>query len=188
VICTLTAMCRNKQDGTVVLKTNDHVMITLFTLSSICLHLWTQPLDSNQYAALLQQIHQEKQYEYALCNLALERTHRKEIIQLTQDVMHCHKEFEQGLMNMAFELGLLLPVGMDSTHRERLSAIKSTNQEAFDQIYLKELLTIYKRYPEKYIETYNQLQHKSPLMEAWLENGRQTWLNLALVTEQLVEN
>jgi hypothetical protein len=127
-----------------------------------------------------------KQYEFALTRLAAQRCTQDEIQQLTEDILHCHQQLEQILMQTAYENGFVLRVQLCDQDQEYLALLKSVDEEDFPRAYLHELNRLYLQFEERAKADAPLIQASHPVLYHWLQDSQETWVTMRQVSQEII--
>ena len=127
-----------------------------------------------------------KQYEFALTRLAAQRCTQDEIQQLTEDILHCHRQFEQIMMQTAYENGFTLPIQLGDQDQKYLAQFKTVPEEDFPRAYLLELNRLYLQFEERTKIHEKLIKASHTTLHHWLQDSQETWVTLRQVSQEII--
>jgi putative membrane protein len=133
----------------------------------------TSSLSSSDRQFLTQSA-QDSLLEFASSQLAVQKAQNPQLVQYAMRLLNDHTEYNQRLLMLARQKGLVLPVTLDQQQRSKLAQLERLSGAAFDREYTREA-------DQANTQDVNQLQRQS---QSTQDQDVQTFISEVLPTQQ----
>lgn len=133
----------------------------------------TSSLSSSDRQFLTQSA-QDSLLEFASSQLAVQKAQNPQLVQYAMRLLNDHTEYNQRLLMLARQKGLVLPVTLDQQQRSKLAQLERLSGAAFDREYTREA-------DQANTQDVNQLQRQA---QSTQDQDVQTFISEVLPTQQ----